>query len=354
MSPIRRERVIEWDESLTGLQDWDYFRRIVKAGGIGKYLPCGPNAVSAGFETEWPDKESVSGGGRDKFIERHNAVKKKHGDAESDFLVYGRMMKPEAITVARLMNADYFMNPVWVTKEYKAVMSVGFNPQDADVSAQVMKMAGENAKRIIYWPGQDVAGILYGPYIDVKDLAEKLKNNIHFHLCDDVRSKHGLEEMGIKATIKSLPKAVGDVLHDIPKDFRILAFSDKDLEPQLDSIIRSLPDIEIDKVEYGKHYSYDKYTLGIHLSAEERLSTSSKNMLLHGRHLISNVQEPYSGFLDMSDATLFKAEVIKKVRELQEAPTFNKKAQDYYMNELSPERFKEFIDSLCSSEASNV
>src|SRR3990167_5782498 len=41
MSPMLRESVIEWDETLAGLQDWDYFRRMVLSGARGKHAPCG-------------------------------------------------------------------------------------------------------------------------------------------------------------------------------------------------------------------------------------------------------------------------------------------------------------------------
>ena len=38
-SMVRREKVVNWDESLKKFQDWDFWLNIVEQGGRGKYIP---------------------------------------------------------------------------------------------------------------------------------------------------------------------------------------------------------------------------------------------------------------------------------------------------------------------------
>lgn len=58
MFPCRRENVVEWDESLEGLQDWDYWRRVVDGGANGLFIG-GQNVYAV--TTDFPDKDSISG-----------------------------------------------------------------------------------------------------------------------------------------------------------------------------------------------------------------------------------------------------------------------------------------------------
>jgi hypothetical protein len=39
---------------------------------------------------------------------------------------------------------------------------------------------------------------------------------------------------------------------------------------------------------------------------------------MNGRYLISNIQEPFSGFVDTADVTKFKNDVIQRIVELME------------------------------------
>src|SRR3990167_6813404 len=125
MWPIRRDKVVEWDEKLTGLQDWDFWRRVVDNGAVGRFNR------GYGFSTEFPDKESISGQGVQKKIERIKAIREKFQDPKSDILVLGYAHRREAIRVAKVLGADFFANPhFYMIKDYKMILSIGFNPKE--------------------------------------------------------------------------------------------------------------------------------------------------------------------------------------------------------------------------------
>jgi len=349
MSPIRRDKVLEWDENLEGLQDWDYFRRMVDSGAKGLYVPCGTNAVSAGFETEFPDQDSISGvSAREKAVERINKVREKHGDAKADILVYGDIMKQEAVNVAQILDADYFNGPFWITHEYKACLIFGFNPMEMETALFFANASGKESKKIIYWMGLDADMLANGPFMQTKALIEGINGKISANYCPDVKTKNTLEDLGIKTDILTLPVAKGELLTDIPKDFKVLAFSDKEYEPIVDSIIRAMPDVDFDKFQDKKAFPFSDYTVVLYFLKDGRFVTAARNALILGRHMISNVQEPYSGYIDPADPVAFKENVIAKIREIQANPTFNKEAQDYYKDVMSPERFRDAILSRIS------
>jgi len=355
MSPIRKEKAIEWDETLVGLQDWDYFRRLVDSGARGMYVPCGHNAVAAGWETDFPDQDSISGvKNREKSVERINAVREKHGDPKPDILVYGTVMKHDAVNVARQLDADYFNSAFWITREYKACLMIGFNPFEMDQALSFAAASGPNSKKIIYWMGLDAELVAQGPYSDVKKLAAGIKKHINVNLCPDVKTQSVLEDIGLKAEILMLPLATGKVLTDMPTDFQVMVFSDNEYMPLADSIIKAMPDVEFDKFEEGKEYPYSKYSMVLYLVQDGRLMTPVRNMLIHGRHIVSNAQEPFAGYIDPSNITKFKEEAIARIREVQANHHFNKDAQDYYLDVMSVERFKEQIMNYVNAPALEV
>lgn len=351
MSPIKREYVIDWDESLSGLQDWDYFRRIVENGGRGVYMPCGQNAVSAPFETDMPGHNDISMvKSREETMKRIQTVREKHGDRQSDWLVYGQVMKPDAINIAKIIEGDYFNQPFWITNNYKACLLVGFNAMELEQAIAFAAYAGKESKKVIYWMGLDAEMMAQGPYTEVKKLSAGVNKHFQVNLCPDVNAKNALEEMGIKADVVPFPRAEGPVMDTLPEKFKVLAFSDEENGRLIDSVIKAMPDVDFDKWQKGKAYPFKDYSMILRLSKDGRLFSPERTMLLHGRHMISNVQEPFAGYIDPSDFTNFKNKAIDRIYEVMGNPQINKEAQDYYLDHLSPQKFKERLNSVLEAK----
>lgn len=338
MFPIRRDKFPGWDEALTGLQDWDYWRRVVENGSKGRFIP------GFGWSTDLPDETSISGK-VDVTRERIEVVRKKHGDAKNDILVYGGLYKREAIHLAKTLDADYFVNSFWRINDYKAVLMVGFHPWEMRDASGLFNQLPPETLKMVYWMGLDSEMIYNAPYFEVKQLMAKIKESIKYHFCEGERTRKILEDMGIEAKVLPFPREGGKAQESLPEKFKVLALADDNYMGHLQAVVKSMPDIDITIVEHQKPYEIKDYTVGIQFTAYPRLLQQSQKMLMNGRYLVSNIQEPYSGFVDISDVTKFKEDVISKVLELKDKKELNVDAQNYYM-ELSEPR--DFINEIRS------
>lgn len=334
MFPVKREKLVKWDEDLDGLQDWDFWRRIVKNGSVGKFIP------GFGFWTEYPDKDSISGQ-VDKRIDRIRKVREKHGDKQSGIYVFGQTFRRDALALAKILDADFFNGSYWITEDYKLVISMGLHPEDLGSVSGVMKNQ-ESAKKIIYWTGYDADNFAMAPYVHVRTIMDSINKEINVNMATDDRTAQVLEDLGIKNVEQvTFPHEEGEPNKELPKEFKVLAFADDKYKLHLESIKRAMPDIEFEVVVPEKPYNPVDYTVFIQFTASSKLISGNRNALMLGRYVISNVQEPYAGFVEIGDdITAFKNEVIKKIRELQKVKETNKEAQDYYLAESDPEKFR--------------
>jgi glycosyltransferase involved in cell wall biosynthesis len=339
MSPIRRGAVVEWDESLRGLQDWDFWRRVVKNGSKGKFIP------GFSFSTEIPTAGSISGPGAN-VKERIEIVRHKYNDPDRQILINSGLFKFEAKKIAQILDADFFNIPYWNVKSYKLIFLVGFNPREADSIAYTLRGAEASTKKAIYWLGPDVDE-MYNmvPFRYLKNFVETMNKYVTYHFCTDETSKAILADMGIKAEVLKLPRWPGEALKSLPQDFKILAVCDKQYSPIIDSVVKAMPDVNIEKVVPNRQYNLEDYTVALQFTGNERLEEGSFNMLLNGRYVLSNVQQPHAGYISPQlDIESFKRTLITKIRELSKTRELNSAAQAYYLAEHSPERFKEEVN----------
>lgn len=339
MFPIKREKFPGWDESLDGLQDWDYWRRAVEAGCIGKFIP------GFGFSTDLPDSESISGNA-DKTKARVEKIREKFKDPKRDILVYGGLYKNEAIHVAQVLDADYFVNwPFYKIHDYKIVLMIGFHPWEIKGAASLFNSL-KDEKKIIYWMGQDAEVTYCAPYHEVKSFIEKVKNDVTKSFCDGERTRKILADMGIDAEVLAFPSEFGVACQDMPKEFKVLALADEKHKGMLLSVVKALPMVKIDVANAETPYNIADYSAGIQLTEYPRLFLNSQKMIMNGRHMISNIQEPYSGYIDTSDVTKFKTEIINRILELEKQNAFNKEGADYYLSTADKSVFAGRVNSL--------
>ena len=338
MFPLKREKVVEWDESLDGLQDWDYWRRVVANGSKGRFIP------GFGFSTDLPDDKSISGGDPEKRKARIEKVRQKHEDVNTPIIVHGMIYKRETVHIAKLLGADYFWNPWWRIRDYRLALMVGFHPWELREAGTFFRDAKSGTVRAIYWKGLDAEMLYNAPYQEAKALAKGIVESIAINLCGEKRTQDILEDMGIRSELVPLPREAGEPVAHLPPYFRVLVLHDDAFGPLLQSVIKAMPDIKFDVVQPEKVFNTLDYTVHLHFTKNPRLLEETKKFLLEGRYLISNVQEPYAGYLEVGeDVTKFKEKIIATIRDLQNVKEINKKAQNYYLEQTSPEKFKEKI-----------
>jgi hypothetical protein len=335
MFPVKREKAVKWDEDLEGLQDWDYWRRIVESGGKGQFLP------GYGFWTELPDKSSISGQvGKRK--ERILKVREKHGDKQSDILIHGQIFHREAKVLAKTLEADYFNDPAyWVTGEYKLALTMGLLPQELETSSGVFGMLSANTKKAIYWTGYDADNFAMAPYVQVRALMGAINKEISHNFAMDDRTLGVLEDLGIKKTeLLTFPREEGTPADSLPEKFKVLGWADDEHIPHLKTIAAAMPDVEFEFVDQNKPYKIPDYTVILQFTKAQKIETGTRNALMMGRYVISNVQAPYSGYVQMDDPAKFVSEVTEKIGALVGKKEINKEAQDYYLKDADPEAFK--------------
>lgn len=350
MFPLAKDRFPGWDESLAGMQDWDYWRRVVKAGSKGAFIP------GFGFVTEVPDGDSISGSKSEaehfeKTKARIEAVRKKHGDGDRSVAVHGMIYKRETGFAAKVLNADFIWNPFWLVKPYKLSLMVGFHPQSLDLNRKMIDRSDAETKRAIYWMGMDAESFYTAPYWQVKTVLKDFEGKVDHHLCNEARTQGILADMGIKADIVPFPYDAEKEGVKFPEKFKVLVLTDDVYGKVINGVIKSMPDIDFTLVVPETYYNMMDYSVSLQYTKNPRLDNNSRNFLIKGRYLISNVDAPHAGYLPVGDDPVkFKNEIIDKIRKLKTETEPNFEARNYYLAEASPEKFKAKILSLVSEK----
>ena len=346
MSPVRVKAEPRFDESLKSLQDWDLWLTLAEKGHKGKYLP------GVRFVTEVPHAESISGKGCHPkvWMERKNAVKTKHG-IEDKPVCFTSLATPErAIAIAKnLDNADFSFMPSFNVHNYKMVYLLGFYSQDAMNHAEVFKRGTEDMRKVIHWLGGDVQALYDAvPLNAAFNLSKVLQRYVN--ICESVKSKKMLEKIGIRSTVVKLPVDSIDKEYVKPDKFTVLYDIDTPYKKFFKTIIDALPDIEF--VELQNMADLARYSLFVRLTTTGILDEPCKKFLLAGRRVMSNIPEPYAGYIEDKDISAFSKELVAGVRGVEDIYRGLKedetghKAGEYYSELLSWDTYKETINSI--------
>ncbi len=352
MFPVKREKAVAWDESLAGLQDWDYWRRIVKNGGKGIYVDT--DGVAYPFATEPPDADSISGP-KANVRERIETLRAKFADPRRDILVLSGVYKDYAIDFAKILDADYFANPhYWkIRDDYKALFLLGF---DSYTQYYLTLYAKEPCKKIVYWLGQDAEALLTEAPVKIVNAFKKQVTELNVvNLCQDKRTQDLLTEAGLSAEIASYPMRLNTFEAAMPPEFSVMVNVDDLYLPLVESIAKAMPDIKFDFLKPGVRMDVRNYVVHLELREAKRLSPAILVALLAGRVVVSNIQEPFCGYVNLEqDMDNFKHEVIAAIRAAKAKPELNTEARDYYREQTSPAAFKARLEALVAGEAVNV
>jgi hypothetical protein len=343
MFPMKRSVFPGFDESLKAGQDWDMWLTIVEKGGKGRFIE------GFGFITEPSGEDSISGKGwaPNTFDETVRIIKEKHGIPTRDIVVGSAMHKGKGLEIAKLLDADFVQFPSWRPHRYKCVINLGFGD---DIR---FRNAPRDCLCVQYWMPWDIDGLEGIPYRSAIVTVRNALKEVDVHLCNEIVSQKRLRNLGIEqgkgipATVLPLPTDIKEACTDLPKEFRVLMDVHEVYKPVFKDIKATLPYIQMDDISESQYIApIDQYSLLLSFYPHPTVDEAIKRALLNGRHVISNVQAPYCGYVDLEIGFgEFKDTMIQRLRDARYAK-FNKDAQDYYAKVADPFAFKTAIQDI--------
>jgi glycosyltransferase involved in cell wall biosynthesis len=345
MFPMKRGVFPGFDESLKAAQDWDLWLTIVEKGGKGLWLE------GYGFITEVPDRESISGKGwsDEKYAETVRTIKEKHGIPQREIVVGSAMHKIKGLHVAKLLGADFVQFPSWRPHQYKLVLNLGFGE---DIR---FRNAPNDCVKLQYWMPWDIDGLEGIPYKSAVGTIRNALKEVDAHLCNEIVSQKRLKNLGIEegkgipAQIVPLPTEIDDLETSLPREFKVLLDIHDQYKPVFKSIKQDLPYITMDELDSAADVR--GYSLLLSFYPHPTVDEAIRRCLLNGRHVISNVQAPYCGFIDLEVGFgQFKDSIINAIREVRLKP-FNSDGQAHYKKSVDPSKFKDTIMRLWREHA---
>lgn len=338
MAPIKREKAPRWDETLEAGQDWDYWLTVVEKGCKGVFVE-GSGFITDTYQTGLSsDKWSVEN--RENTI---LAVRHKHDIPDRDIGVFSHNYRSMAIKLAQVLNADVIKPTGLSPTFYKMIVNLGYNFMSR------FDGIGSDVVKVQYWIPGEIEG-LRSPTASYKTVMETIRvAKTVTNYCGTQYEKNKLEEIGIEATVMPLPLLKDDMLkvsHKLPETFAILVATDKAYADLLKDLSVDLPHIKF-IFNAGKITDFSCFMSFYQFAA---LDSAMLTAHINGRHVISNVQAPYCGFVDPDQSwEKFKGELYDKIRSLTLEP-LNQEAQEYYLKEADPDRFRDTLKSLIPSK----
>lgn len=334
--PVRRELVQHWNEDLKSLQDWDFWLKVVEAGGKGHYM------IGYAFSTPIPTKDSISGEGctHEKWLERLEAVKGLHNIPIRTTCVTSLNYRHEGIRIAKMLDADYRDLVNDKPNRYTKIIQIGFDFKHDKAMSHCSNFK-RGCQNFLFWTKDDIIQAYNMVAKRALDEYSSKINTICTQFVEDRESEKMMKGCGFNVTIQPLPFSVKDEPKPLPITPRFLVDISGHYHQIFSVIDKSLPDIKLDLANEAQ--TIDDYHGIIHFHREPLISNSVKRMLLNGRYVISNIEQPHMGYLDdRQSPDTFIPKIIDKIRAIQDMG-LNKRGRDYYINSLKPEKLMEVL-----------
>lgn len=336
--PVRRELAPVWDESLESAQDWDFWLGVVKNGGKGMFLQ------GYAFSTAFPTQKSISGIGcsPENWLARQDKVKEKHGIPLREVCVTSLHERMDGIAIAKALDADYDDRPNHKPNHYKTIIQIGFSilPGDFDKCATAW---GKEHKKVIFWTAEDVENIYCNLSREALDEYAPRINALGKQFVEDKRARDVMTKCGFNVEVLPLPVISTENVQPLPDKPKFLCDVGLAYGQVFNAIQRAIPDIELAPI--GGIQDMSRYSGLVIFKKQRLLSQSMKRMLAAGRSVISNCQQPFTGFTDdrVSDATFMRS-FVARIRAAVKAPQ-SKEAVRYWIDDRRIAKLKEAVCS---------
>lgn len=334
--PMRRSMFPGWKDGLKSLQDWDLWLSIIDNGGKGRMLP------GYHFSTAYPTTKSISGEGctDEVWLSRVDAVKKLHNLPERNVCVSSLTCKHEGIWLAKVMGADYQDFPNSKPHRYGTILQLGFRPTPDVFAAHASIFDKHSGKKFVYLLCDDIVAIrTLLNWEAIKKFGAFLRS-LDGVFVEDKAASESLSEMGISSCIVPLPMAVGGDV-PLPDKKRFAVDIHPNYSPVFNVIQRSLPDVELVPLDGAKKLS--EFCGLVHFHPDKSVSIGLKRAALAGRHIVSNVQSPFMGYVDDTQKLEgFIPSMVDKIRRLAYSSKSNA-GRDFYSKAVSPEALQNAI-----------
>lgn len=336
--PFRRELFPGWEESLESLQDWSFWLSIVGKGARGKFLQ------GFAWSTAYPTLTSISGKGctPDKWLYRMDKVKALHGIPIREVCFTSLHNRLDAIALAKAADADYQDHPNDKPNHYKTIIQIGFSVRPGEFE-RCAEAWGPQHKKIIFWSAEDVEDIYDTVAKRALDRYSERVNMACKQYVEDLAAKKIMSGAGFNVEVLSLPVISKEEVLPLPAEPVFLVDVTATYGHVFNAIQKSIPDIKLEMA--GGTKKMEKFTGLISFYQDRLVRPGIKRMLAAGRHVVSNVQAPFCGYINdrVSDAT-FLRDFVGKIREAAKAPQ-GLEAVRYYIDPRRLDKFKETINA---------
>ena len=373
-NPVRTElarKINGWDEKINRFQDWDFFLRIVKSGGVGVKL-----MEDAVFSTNRSGPENISG--KYDYKESYNIILKKHNITRSDVIITSLAAKHHAIRIAKMCGWDYWVDPRMIPHEYKAVYVLGMFPESIEPHVQLLK-SQKNAKMLVHWIGTDVLHMqTMIPYMNAKALRMSFDKNKVKSFVQSESNKKEMEELGF--TVENLPLPVQSTYEQtpLPEKFTVACYDHEGIDEKwhkwlVMELVKAMPDVkflfygnknavgEINNTEWMGRKPIEevikKSSCLLRLTPHDGFPVACVEFLCSGRKVITNVDEvKYAkqvkvGVVDHNTIPDIKKMAYDAIREIQKNQKMDNVSEviKYYAALLNPITFKKKIEEVANA-----
>jgi hypothetical protein len=334
--PVRRELAGTWNESLESLQDWDFWLGVVERGGKGMYLS------GFAFSTAYPTPKSISGKGctPEVWLERMDKVKALHNIPIREVCLTSQHERMDAISIAKAIGADYQDHPNDKPNHYKTIIQIGFSVKDGEFE-RAAKVWGKQHKKVIFWTADDVETIHDNLSLRALCRYAPMINQLGKQFVEDKAAQEIMTRAGFAVEVLPLPVISKEDVMPLPEKPKFLVDYAPNYAHVLNAIQRAIPDIELSPV--GGVQDISQVTGLVCFRQDRMLRPSVKRMLAAGRHVVSNIQQPFAGSINdkTTDADFMKS-FVSKIRKAAKAPQ-SKEAVRYWIDPARVEKFKEAV-----------
>ena len=335
--PVRASLFPGWNETLESLQDWDFWLSVVEKGGVGHYLK------GYAFATAYPTPESISGKGctPEAWLERVNKVKHLHALPFRKTCVSSLDHVAEATRLAKLMDADFQRFPSDKPHEYDVLVQVGCNMLDGSLTNVCRVLGDTHAKRrYLFWTADDIVAIYNGlSFAAIKEYRARLNAACTKQFVEDPRAKELMDDVGFRVEVLPMPITNSDETPPMPEKPRWLVDVSRGYGHLMAAVELALPDMDLD---ISAAYEVKDYTGIIHLHPDKTMTQGVKRAVLTGRHVVSNIEQPFMGYVADKSADEAIPALVNKIRKLS-AQGENRKARDFWEKTWGPEKLLEVL-----------